>query len=126
MNESALNATEKLRSILAAAIDLKAQEPVLLDMRALSSFADTFVILSGRSDRHVRALAESIVQALRNAGETPLGVEGLADGHWVLIDANDVIVHLFDPDTRKRFDLERLWSDAPQIDNESLATKHHA
>jgi len=89
---------------------------VVLDMRELSSFADTYVIASGRSDRHVRSIADSIVATLRDAGEPPLGVEGADEGHWVLIDANDAIVHVFDPETREAFDLERLWSDAPQLD----------
>jgi ribosome-associated protein len=116
VTESDPDALDKAKRIVAAALDLKAEDLIVLDMRQVSSFADTFVIASGRSDRHVRSIADAIVEALRAAGEPPLGVEGKDEGHWVLIDANDAIVHVFDPETREAFDLERLWSDAPQLD----------
>ena len=102
--------------IVETALELKAEEIVALDMRDLSAFADTFLITSGRSSRHVRSIAESIIQALRQSGETPLGVEGLNEGRWVLIDANEAVIHVFGPETREEFALERLWSDAPLID----------
>ena len=116
MTES--NSRQKAIRIVEAALDRKAERPVVLDMRQLTAYADTFIILSGRSDRQVRSIAESIVHALKSAGEQPLGVEGLDDGHWVLIDCNDAIVHVFDPDTRLQYDLERLWRDAPRLDLE--------
>lgn len=109
-------AVDKARLIVEAALDLKAEDVIVLDMRSVSSFADTFVIASGRSDRHVRSIAEAIVAALREVGDPPLGMEGQDEGHWVLIDANDAIVHVFDPETREAFDIERLWSDAPTLD----------
>lgn len=109
-------ALEKARIIVEAALDVKAENVVVLDMSELSSFADVFVILSGRSDRHVRAVSDAIVQALRSMGEEPLGVEGQDEGRWVLIDANDSVVHVFDPEAREEYDLERLWSDADSID----------
>jgi len=108
--------TQKARWIVEAALDMKAERPIVLDMRTLTSYADTFVILTGRSDRQVRAIADSIVQVLKTHDEQPLGVEGLDDGNWVLIDCNDAIVHVFDPETRLQFDLERLWRDAPRLD----------
>jgi ribosome-associated protein len=107
---------EKARVIVQAALELKAEQPVVLDMRGVSSFADFFIILSGRSDRHVRSVTDSIAHALREADAPPLGVEGHDEGHWVLIDANDVVVHVFEPEIREHFDLERLWSDAPTVD----------
>ena len=113
---SDLGRIEKARLVTEAALELKGEEPVLLDMREVSSFADTFLIVSGRSDRHVRSVAEAVIHALRQAGEELLGNEGLDDGRWVLIDANDVIVHVFDPESREHFDLERLWADAPRLD----------
>jgi ribosome-associated protein len=116
-----LSAEEKARVIVEAAGDLKAEELTVLDMRGVSSFADTFVILSGRSDRHVRAVADAIVRALRDAGEAPLGVEGLDEGRWVLIDANDAIIHVFEPEAREQYDLERLWSDAPTLEIEAAS-----
>ncbi|MEE8164245.1 MAG: ribosome silencing factor [Myxococcota bacterium] len=109
---------EKARWIVEAALELKAERPVSLDMRKLTSYADTFVILTGRSDRQVRAIADSILQSLKARNEAPLAVEGLADGNWVLIDCNDAIVHVFDPETRIHFDLEGLWRDAPRLDLE--------
>jgi len=102
--------------IVEAALDRKAERPVVLDMRKLTAYADTFIILSGRSDRQVRSIAEAVVHALKLHGEQPLGVEGLDDGNWVLIDCNDAIVHVFDPETREQYDLERLWGDAPRLD----------
>jgi len=110
------DAIDKARLVVEAALDLKGEQIVVLDMRGVSSYADTFVIVSGRSDRHVRSVADAIVHALREAGDAPLGVEGEDEGRWVLIDANDAIVHVFDPETRDAFDLERLWSDAPVLD----------
>jgi ribosome-associated protein len=108
--------TQKAKWIVEAALDLKAERPIVLDMRTLTSYADTFVILTGRSDRQVRAIADAIVHTLKSHDEQPLGVEGLDDGNWVLIDCNDAIVHVFDPETRLQFDLERLWRDAPRLD----------
>jgi len=110
------DAVRKAQLIVDAALELKAEQIVVLDMREVSAFADTFVIASGRSDRHVRSVADAIVKALRDGGEPPLGVEGQDEGRWVLIDANDSIVHVFEPETREAFDLERLWSDAPTLD----------
>ena len=87
-------------------------------MRSLTSFADSFIILTGRSDRQVRSIADAVVDVLKANAEPPLGVEGLDDGNWVLIDCNDAIVHVFDPETREQYDLERLWGEAPRLDLE--------
>ena len=105
----------KAKWIVEAALERKAERAVALDMRSLTSYADSFVILTGRSDRQVRSIAENVVKRLKERGDAPLGVEGMNDGRWVLIDANDVIVHVFDPEARVRYDLERLWSDQPRI-----------
>ncbi len=107
---------QKAKWIVEVALELKAERPVALDMRKLTSYADTFVILTGRSDRQVRAIADSILQKLKARDEAPLAVEGLAEGNWVLIDCNDAIVHVFDPETRIQYDLESLWRDAPRLD----------
>lgn len=110
--------TEKASWIVEAALEVKAERPVVLNMHDVTSYADTFVILTGRSDRQVRSISDAIVHSLKEKNEPPLGVEGLDDGNWVLIDCNDSIVHIFDPETRDEFDLERLWRDAPRIDLE--------
>jgi len=106
----------KARLIVGAALDLKAEGLVALDMREVSAFTDTFLITSGRSSRHVRSIAESIIQTLREADDAPLGVEGLTEGRWVLIDANEAVIHIFEPETREEFALEQLWRDAPLLD----------
>lgn len=112
------NPRPKATRIVEAALDLKAERPIVLDMRKLTAYADVFVILSGRSDRQVRSIAEAIAHVLKQDGDPPLGIEGLDEGKWVLIDCNDVIVHVFDPDTRELYDLEKLWRDAIRVDLE--------
>ena len=106
----------KAKWIVEEALELKAERPVVLDMRKLTAYADTFIILTGRSERQTRSIAEAVIQDLKKRRQPPLGVEGLDDGNWVLIDCNDAIVHVFDPETRAQYDLERLWRDAPRID----------
>ena len=105
----------KTHIIMEAAAEMKADQIVGLDMREVSAFADSFVIASGGSNRHVRSIAEAIIKAVEESDERPIGVEGLDEGRWVLIDANDVIIHIFAADSRDYFSLERLWSDAPLI-----------
>jgi ribosome-associated protein len=95
---------------------MKAERLVALDVRALTSYADTLVLMTGGSDRHVRAIADSIIDGFKVQGEKPLGVEGLDEGRWVLIDLGDVIAHVFQSDVRDEYDLERLWSDAPPLE----------
>jgi ribosome-associated protein len=107
---------EKARSAAAAARDKLAQEPVCLDVRTLVSFADAFLILSGRSDRHVRSIADAVSEAAARDGDRTLGIEGYNEGRWVLVDLGDLIVHVFQHEVRKTYDLERLWSDAPVVD----------
>jgi ribosome-associated protein len=107
---------DKVAAVVGAALDRKADDLVALDVRELTSFADTFVIATGTSDRNVRAIADSIVEAMGKRGEKPLGVEGYDDGRWILIDLDDVIVHVFQEAVRRDYDLERLWSDANEIE----------
>ena len=107
---------DKARRIALAALERKAERPVGLDVSGLTSFTEAFVIVGGGSDRQVRAIADEIVKTLKQAGDPPLGVEGSDEGSWVLIDCNDVICHVFGPEAREHFDLERLWRDAEPID----------
>ena len=120
------SAIEKALAAAAAGIDRKADDPVVLDVRDVVSFAEAFVFLTGRSDRQVRAIAEAIEQAMKQRGDRPLGVEGLDEGRWVLIDLNDVIVHVFQPEVREHYDLERLWSDAPVLEAAGGAARQAA
>ncbi len=98
-----------------AALEKKAEDPLILDVRKLCSFADYFIILSGRSTRHVQGLAETVEEELRSKRISTSKSEGLQEGNWVLLDYNDVIVHIFYADTRKFYDLEGLWHDAKSI-----------
>lgn len=107
---------ERARRMASAALDRKAENVVAIDMRELTSFADTFLLATGTSDRHVKAVAEAVIEAAKAEGPKPLGVEGLDEGRWVLIDLGDVVVHVFRTEVREHYDLERLWGDAPRID----------
>jgi ribosome-associated protein len=98
-----------------AALDKKALEPVLLDVRGATSYTDFILIVSGGSDRQVQAIADGIVARAAEEGVRPLGVEGDREGHWVLVDLGDVVVHVFYHQLREFYDLEGLWSDAPQV-----------
>ena len=88
---------------------------MVLDVHELTSYADCLVVMSGNSTRQVRAISENVVTTLKARGDHPLGVEGEDNASWMLIDANDVIVHVFEPDTRELFDIEGLWIDAPRV-----------
>lgn len=106
---------EGLRLALDAMQDLKANELVVLDLRKLTDATDYFVIASGTSDAHVRGVAESVIEKLERRGHHAHHVEGLTSGRWVLIDFVDFVVHLFHPETRAFYQLERLWDDAPEL-----------
>ena len=110
-----LSRREKLRVALEAAEGKGAEDPLALDVREVASFTDTFLILTGRSDRQVRAIADAVEQALVEAGEQPIGSEGQGEGRWVLLDFGDLIVHVFQRDVRADYALERLWADAAVI-----------
>jgi len=96
-------------------VDNKGQEVLILDVRGLSSLWDFFIICSGGSKRHVQALAQHLQEALGQAGVKPLGVEGLEEGTWVLLDYVDVVIHLFTKPLREFYDLEGLWVEATRL-----------
>ena len=89
---------------------LKAVDPVVLDVRELSSVMDWLIVASGTSSRHVKSLADNVIMKARQQGVRPLGVEGERAGEWVLVDFGDVVVHVMQPAARSFYDLERLWS----------------
>jgi len=105
----------ELSQVVDALVDRKAVDPVVLDLRGLSGATDYFVIVSGTSDAHVRGMADHLVTALAPKGLKPHHVEGLAQGRWVLLDYVDFVVHVFHPELREFYQLERLWSDAPVV-----------
>lgn len=96
-------------------IDLKATDVSLLDLTHISDATDYFVIASGSSDTHVRAIAEHVLEELRKEGVRAHHVEGLQQGRWVLLDYVDFVVHVFHPVLREFYQLERLWSDAKTV-----------
>jgi ribosome-associated protein len=98
----------------------KAQQLLVLDLRGLSDATDYFVIASGTSDTHVRALAEHVIEALGRHASRPHHVEGLPAGRWVLLDFVDFVVHVFHPALREFYQLERLWADAPALSTGSF------
>jgi ribosome-associated protein len=107
---------EIARLCASVAVAHKAEEPVILNVTEMASFTDYFVILSGRSSRHVQAVAEHVEKALQDHRVQLMGAEGLAEGQWVLLDAGDVIVHIFYHPVRAFYDLEGLWADAGPVD----------
>ncbi len=107
--------SELAHQIVEIAADKKANDIVMLRTAEVTSMADFFVICSGRSDRQVQALARAVVDQLREQGIRPLGIEGLSSGRWVLVDYASVVVHLFTPQEREYYGLERLWSGAAPV-----------
>jgi ribosome-associated protein len=106
---------EVVRAI-SAAEDKKATDVVVLDLRKAAAFADYFLICSGANPRQIRAIADAIMEALALDGVKPAHVEGYERSEWVLIDYFDFIVHVFAPETRRFYGLERLWGNAERID----------
>jgi ribosome-associated protein len=106
------------RACLAArvAADNKGRDVLVLDMREITPLYDYFVLATGTSRRQIHTMAEEIDAALRAEGDKRLGIEGYEASRWVVQDYGDVVVHLFDPDTRLYYALEELWADAPQVD----------
>lgn len=100
--------------VMDALDDMKAKEIVVLDVKPLTSVADLMIVASGTSSRHVKSIADRVRERVREAGFKPLGVEGEEAAEWVLVDLGDIIVHIMQPDTRRFYDLEKLWSMSPQ------------
>ena len=112
---TALEPLEVAQFIVDVASDKLAEDIVLLDLRDLAPFADYFVIMSAESSRQIEALEEDLTQALKESGIVRHHREGAPASGWVLLDFSDVIVHVFSPEEREFYDLERLWRRAPQV-----------
>ncbi len=110
-----LESKEKALELARVALNKKAKDVLILGVKGLTIISDYFVICSGESTTHVRAIVEAIEERQSKGGIKPLGVEGLSYCHWVLMDYGDVILHIFEEETRAFYELEKLWMDAERI-----------
>ena len=110
--------SDELRCAAEAALERNARAPVLLDLRGISDVTDFFMIATGDSDTHVRSISENIADRMRERGFRPVGVEGMTNARWVLMDFVGLIVHVFLGEVRDFYQLERLWGDAPAFELE--------
>jgi len=106
---AAIHAATLTHLVTDALVDRKAQRITMLEVHDLTDVTDVMVIASGRSSRHVKATAEHVIEQTKAAGCRPLGVEGLRDGEWVLVDLGDLVLHVMTPETRETYQLEKLW-----------------
>ena len=109
------DADKTLNLILSRLDDMKAEETVTIDLRGKSAFSDYMIVTTGRANRHVGAIAENVAKSLKENGIKSLHIEGLPNCDWVLIDSGDVIVHVFRPEVREFYNLERLWTQGPTV-----------
>ena len=114
-SSSVSSAPLDLDKYLQAILERKAEEVVALDVRKITSLADAFIICSGSSNRQVSAIADSVFRTLKKQGVKPLYVEGKTEGHWVLMDYGDVIIHVFYTPVREFYDLEGFWRDGVKL-----------
>jgi ribosome-associated protein len=112
-----LTLSDTIKMLCSASIEhlqsYKGEDVVVIDLREIADFVDYFIICTGTSDVHVRALADAVIEGLKAEGQRPWQVEGYDTRKWVLIDFIDVVVHIFQPEARMFYGLERLWGDAP-------------
>jgi ribosome-associated protein len=113
------SARRRLELILASLEDSKAEDVITINIAGKSALGDYMVVTSGRSNRHVTAIADHLISDLKDAGEGNCRVEGLEAGDWVLIDAGDIIIHIFRPEIRAFYNIEKMWA-APDMDEGRL------
>lgn len=111
-----MDSKELLKVVVKAADSKRAEDIVALDMQGISLLADYFVIMQANSERQVKAIAEIIGEKAEEAGYDVRDVEGKDGANWILLDLGDVVVHVFKTETRRFYNLEKLWSDAPEVD----------
>ncbi len=114
--KESINGKEQVLLCVNASLKNKAKNLIILNVKESSSFADYFIICSGTSDRQVQAITAAIQENLKAYGILPLGIEGERLGKWVLMDYEDVIIHIFYEPVREFYDIERLWSDAQRME----------
>jgi ribosome-associated protein len=111
-----MNPLDKARCCVGIILERKAVDPVLFEVGTLTSIADYFLIASGKSSRQVQAIAQHLRRRMKEEGFTLFGIEGEKDGHWILLDYGDLVIHLFYQPVRAFYDLEGLWVEAPRIE----------
>ena len=116
--DTVVDSQKKSLLCVRAAVEKKAFDLVLLEMKKAAAFTDYFLLCSGKSDRQVQAIAQAIEEELEKEGIRPIGEEGRTEGRWILMDYADVVVHIFLEPIRAFYDLEGLWVDAPRIELE--------
>ena len=110
------DSVEMARTCARLADEKKGEDITILDLRKITYFTDFFVLVTVTNPRQMRAISDSVLEAMSNLGVRPIGIQGTEDSGWVLGDYGDVVVHLFDPRCRRLYDLELLWGDAPRIE----------
>ena len=115
MSAAMAEALQAAEAAARAGFEKKAEDVRILDVRGLASYTDFLVLMSAASDRQVNAVADAVDDELRKTGHRPIGTEGQSAGNWILIDAGDVVVHVFHSEARTFYDLDSLWSDAPRV-----------
>ena len=118
----ALTLEEKTRICALAAGERNAHDIVVLDVQSLSSVADRLLICSGTSDRQIKAIADAVSKELTQGGERPLAIEGYQQATWILIDSADLVLHIFEEETRHFYNLERLWHQAARVEVPGLTS----
>ena len=106
---------EKVALCVSLVEEKMAEEVLVLDLRGVSSMTDYFLICHGSSDRLVQAISDHLLEMMKEKGVRALGVEGYTEGRWILLDFGDLVIHVFFEETRRFYDLERLWCHAPQL-----------
>jgi len=114
---------EKARLCLEIIQERKAIDPILMEVGRLTSFTDYFLVASGASSRQVQAISQHMARRMREEGFKPIGIEGEQEGHWVLMDYGDVVVHIFYQPVREFYDLEGLWIEAPRVESDENKNK---
>ena len=115
-----MDTLEKLKLIVSTGLDKKAEDPVIINLKDLTTLADYFVVFTATSDTHARTIADEIRKKLKDAGILPLSFEGYDTANWILMDYGDIIVHIFRPEFREIYSLETLWMDAPRVEISEL------
>ena len=115
---------DKARLCLEIIQERKAIDPVLMEVGRLTSFTDYFLVASGASSRQGQAISQHMARRLREEGFRPFGIEGEQEGHWVLMDYGDVVIHIFYEPVREFYDLEGLWTEAPRVESHEKKSKN--